>query len=223
MKKDKVFAEGLCLEKICTIFIIFSVFGCYYEMILEFVKRFIKDGTIFWETRSAVLYGPFNVIYGLGAVIVLLILGRKYMRWYKVFIYGSLIGGLFEYICSFLQEKITSTTSWNYSHQLLSINGRTTIPIMIGWGLICLIFIKWIYPHLSNLIESIPNKTGTIILSILMILLCIDMLLSFSAVLRQNFRQNNMKPISFFGEFLDKYYPDERIKKAYPLMRFVER
>ena len=59
------------------IFVIGCIFGTYYEQILTLVKSLIHTGEFVWEFRRGVLYGPFSPIYGAGAVLMILLLGRK--------------------------------------------------------------------------------------------------------------------------------------------------
>ena len=86
---------------------------------------------------------------------------------------------------------------------------------MIVWGILGVLFVHIIYPFLSNLIEKIPPKIGNKIMPIVLILMCLNMFLSFSAVIRQNLRRNDIKPFTKYGIFLDKHYDDERLKKTY--------
>ena len=69
-KENEVFAEGLCGKKLFIIYVLGSLFGCYYEQILNFCRHLRRDGSIFWETRRGVIYGPFSPIYGAGAVSI---------------------------------------------------------------------------------------------------------------------------------------------------------
>jgi len=216
--EKEIFAKGVCFKKIFIIFIIGCIFGTYYEMILNLVRHYLNDGTIFWETRSGLLYGPFSPVYGLGAAIMSYFLADKNYKWWQILLYGAILGGVVEYLLSFLQETFTGTISWNYNDDFLNINGRTTIPLMFLWGFICLVFIKILYPFLSNLIEKIPVHYGNIIFNIVLVLLIIDMLLSFTAVIRQALRRNDYPAYTFIGEFCDKVYTDERLKKSYPNM-----
>lgn len=223
MKDKKIFAYKTCFKKIFIIFVIGCIFGNYYEMILNLIRHYLKDGTIFWEVRRGVIYGPFSPVYGLGAALITKLLADKNYKWWKIILYGALLGGSIEYILNFLQEKFVGTASWNYSKYFLDINGRTTIPIMILWGVICLIFVKIVYPFLSNLIESVPIKIGNIFYYILLVFLSLDMFISFSAVIRQSLRRNDVPAYTFYGEFLDRFYTDERLKRAYPNMWVVKK
>ncbi len=218
--ENKTFAKGICFYKLFIVFLIGCIFGNYYEMILNLIRHFLRDGSFFWEVRRGLIYGPLSPIYGLGAVIITYFLAEKNHKWYQTIIYGSLLGGSCEYIMSLLQEIFIGSSSWNYKNRILNINGRTTIPIMLLWGLLSYIFVKIIYPRISNLIEKIPNNVGTKITKTLIILVSIDMLISFTAVIRQGLRKKDIPPYTIIGEICDKVYTDERLKKAYPNMVF---
>ena len=89
------------------------------------------------------IYGPISPVYGAGAVLFTVLLLSKPKSNFKTFLEGALIGGIFEYGISFLQETFLHTISWDYSDAFLNINGRTTIPYMIVWGL--LVFVDRIF------------------------------------------------------------------------------
>ena len=221
--KKYIFAKGVSWQKLFIIFIIGCLFGNYYEMILNLVRHYIKDGSIFWEVRRGFIYFPLSPVYGAGAVLMTLAFAEKNYKWHQILIYGAVLGGSFEYIISFLQETFTGTVSWNYTRYPLDINGRTTIPIMFLWGILCVIFIRLIYPFISKYIEKIPYKIGNIITKILIIIIIFDAAISFTAVIRQSLRREGIKPFTFIGEICDKIYTDERLKKAYPNMKLPKK
>lgn len=213
-ENSEKFAEGFCFYKIFLIFIVGCIFGVIYEELILNFFRFLTTGTFEILPRRGLLYGPFSPVYGFGAVIMSFFVKEK-RSIYKTFIYTALTGGIVEYLTSFLQETFTGTVSWDYTGKLLNINGRTTIIFMIVWGILGVVFVHIIYPFLSNLIEKIPPKIGNKIMPIVLILMCLNMFLSFSAVIRQNLRRNDIKPFTKYGIFLDKHYDDERLKKTY--------
>lgn len=221
--ENKIFASGVSWQKLFIIFIIGCLFGNYYEMILNLVRHYLRDGSIFWEVRRGFIYLPLSPVYGAGAVLMTLAFAEKDYKWHQILIYGAILGGSFEYIISFLQETFIGTVSWNYTKYPLDINGRTTIPIMLLWGVLCVIFVKLVYPFLSKVIEKIPYKIGNIITKILVIIITLDALISFTAVIRQSLRREGIKPFTFIGEACDKIYTDERLKIAYPNMRLPKK
>ena len=132
------------------------------------------------------------------------------------------MGGIIEYIFSFLQEIIFGTISWDYSHMILNINGRTTIPYMLFWGFASMILVHVIYPILSKWIEAIPSKIGKPLVVILVIFMSLDMLISFTALGRATLRNKGFEPFTIVGEFYDKVYPDEFLRTIYTNMKYTK-
>ena len=211
----KTFAKGVCFQKLFFFFIIGCVFGCVWEETLEFFVQYSSTGTFHWITRRGLIYGELSPVYGFGAALIVYLLNRRERSWYKNYLYGALIGGGFEYFANFLQEILTGAVSWDYSHEFMNINGRTTIPFMLVWGLLALLFVYIIYLFISSLIEKIPYNLGMIIFYILFILVAVDMFISIGAVARQVLRRYGYHPLSPVGEFFDYFYPDERIAQVY--------
>ena len=103
--------------KIFWIFIIGSVFGFFAEMLYTLVY----SRTL--QIRQGLIYGPFIQVYGVGA-IAYYILVSKVKTPKEVFIYGTVMGGVLEYLFSFFQEIFFGTISWDYSKFFLNLNGR---------------------------------------------------------------------------------------------------
>ncbi|MCI5800989.1 MAG: putative ABC transporter permease [Oscillospiraceae bacterium] len=78
--------------------------------------------------RTGLVWRPFNLIYGFGAVLLTLCLyrlRRKNDRW--IFLGGALLGGGYEYLCSWLRETLLGTVSWDYSEIPFNLNGRVNL------------------------------------------------------------------------------------------------
>lgn len=219
-KDEEPFAKGLCFSKMVLIFTLGSFLGVVWENALGVVKRLIKFGTLSYRDHRGVIYGPFNPLYGFGIMIIILVLGRKKRHPAKTFCYGALLGGAIEYIASFFLELIFGARAWNYSDQILNINGRTSIAYMLFWGFGMMLLIHIAYPWISRKIETIPKRIGNILVKFFAIFLSVDMIISFSALGRQALRHKGYKPLTFVGEFYDKVYDDEFLKKIYVNMKF---
>lgn len=218
----KIFAHGVCFRKMFFIFLIGSVIGSIYEEILYMIQSVMATGHLDFALRQGVIYGPFNVVYGFGAVVLCLVLVTKQRPAWKTFLIAALLGGIIEYVISFGQELITHTVSWDYSDRFLNINGRTTIPFMLFWGLLGLVFVDCVYPFCSKMIEKIPIKPGEIIFRVALVLMVIDITISWTAVIRQTLRHNDVPPFTPVGEFYDSYYTDEFLLHYYPNMRHYD-
>ncbi len=215
---DGKFAAGLCFQKLFFIFLFGSVFGTIYEDILIYVQTYLATGEGVWMLHRGVIYGPFNVIYGFGAALMCWVLLRKKYNNWQIFGISALLGGVVEFLLSFLQETFTGTTSWDYSDLWLNLDGRTTIPIMLVWGALGLLLVKVFYPVISRLIESIPRQIGTPLYWVLLVFMICNCLVSWSAIIRQNLRHQNIPPLTPVGYFYDEYYNDTFLEKYFPNM-----
>ena len=96
MKKEKT-----SLTEYIWLFII----GCIFGYIIESGWYFIKHGV--WINKPGLLYGPFKPIYGLGFVLIVMIMKKfKDKKIWIKFSLGVIIGSVFEYICSLFQEYV---------------------------------------------------------------------------------------------------------------------
>jgi len=212
-KLTKTFSN-LNFYKLFWIFVVGSILGYLVETIYCFALRG------FIESRRGLLYGPFSPIYGFSAVVAVLLLeplAKKNDRW--LFLGGALVGGAYEYLCSIFLEKVFGTVSWDYSKQMFSIGGRTSLTYMFFWGILCFVFIKGIYPKLSHAIERILNRQGIFLTRILIIILSLDILLSATTICRWTLRQKGVPPANAYEVFLDTTYPNETLEEIYPNMR----
>ncbi len=217
VKNKESFAKGYNFYKI---FLIFMV-GCFLGDLWEIFLHFIKNGELV-ATRRGVIYGPFNPVYGFGVALMVIFLIRiKDTK--KLFIYGSIIGGVFEYICSFVQEKVFGSMSWDYSGYFLNIDGRTTIPYAMFWGLLCVILLKYVIPHISNLIEKIPNEVGKPLTILLVIFMVFNISISALASNRNLERYKNIPANGPLDNFLDTMYPDEKMREVYQNFDFIDK
>jgi len=214
----KVFAKGWNFIKIFTFFVIGCVVGTYYEEISWFVR--------FGErvSRKGIFYGPFSPIYGLGFAIFTIFLGRRAEErsWLKTWAWSALIGGSTEYMTSVIAEKIFGSTIWDYHELFLNIDGRTTIPFMLFWGVGGVVLVKVLYPPISRLIEKIPPAVGRAAYTVAIVLMVLDLILSYGAMGRRAMRDAGEPPKTFVGEFFDRVYPDEYIQKMIPAMIVTE-
>ncbi len=213
--KNKKFAEGFCFKKLFIFFVIGCLFGTYYEEILWFINNGI------WTNRQGMIYGPFSPIYGLGVFLFIVLLGKNNDKrnLLKTFIFSCLIGGFSEYLTSFIADRVFGVEFWDYSNLFLNINGRTTIPYILAWGLMGSILMKLIYPFISKYIEKIPLKIGNILYYILFVFIVLDLVITYSAFGRMALRNNGVEPFTIIGKLYDKYYNNEFMYKKFPIMR----
>ena len=209
--------ERLTYTKIIWIFVLGSIFGYIFEVSFYFLKHGV------FLNKQGLLYGPFKPIYGFGSILISLMLNfvRNKKGWI-IFIYGSILGGVFEYLCSLILEYFFKTRMWTYSRMGLDINGRVYLPYLPIWGLIALLWLKVIYPWYSKMMAKIPKKPLMIFTILISIFFIFNSTVSTVAVWRMRDRAKDIPASSKLDRFLDKYYTDEYIMKRIPYLKVVD-
>lgn len=224
--KKKIIQE---LMMLFWIFMIGSVIGYIYEMIVVFFQKG------YFESRQGLIYGPFTPVYGIGGIIYYLVLNSlnpknrkeeketaisnihfgKTKYYIKIFLITAVLGGITEYVCSYIQEKAFGTISWDYSHLMFNLNGRTSLLHCTYWGIAGVLYIICIEPAVQKLrenLEHISIKAITIIFAVFMVF---NAWISWVAAERQEARRKEKLAETALDIFLDEHYPDELMDKVY--------
>lgn len=209
------FAHGMNFYKLFWVFFL----CCFLGVVLETVFCFIVSGGQLSQ-RTGLVWGPFNLVYGCGAVLLTIVLKplvAKSDRW--TFIGGAVLGGAFEYFCSYLQEKVFGTVSWDYSDYPFNLNGRINLLYCLFWGVLALVWVKEVFPRLNGFIERhVPKAWGIALTWILAVFMLANSLVSGFAVLRQSERRAGIPATSAWQEAFDDRFPDDRLARIYPSM-----
>ncbi len=215
-RKGNHFAQGITFYKLFWVFFIGSFLGVVIEMIWVVVIHG------HFETRSGLIYGPFNMVYGFGAAVLSAALYR-FRNWNKLFSFmgGFIVGSTVEYVCSLFQERIFGSTSWDYSNLPFNLNGRICLLYSIFWGVLGVVWIKSIYPRISRWILKIPNRIGKALTWILVTFMVFNGMMSSFAVLRWGRRMQGRAPATYIDVYFDGHYPNERMEKIYVGMTFT--
>lgn len=207
MKNKEILKE---LIVIFWIFIIGSILGYIFEMI---VVLFQKG---FFESRQGLIYGPFTPVYGIGGMAYYIAFRFiKTRNKGKVFLVSMILGGVTEYLASYIQEKAFGTISWDYSHLLFNINGRTSLLHCTYWGIAGILYIMYIEPRIEKIRENISKINFKILTSTICIFMMFNITISCLAANRQRERRNNIEAENKIDIFLDKHYPDEYMDKIF--------
>lgn len=202
------------MEFYVAIFTVASIIG----YVLETLWCFFTYGV--FESRQGMVFGPFSQVYGLGALILTLCLSHVKSPW-KIFAASAVIGGVYEYLCSWIQEKMFGTVSWDYSGTFLSIGGRTSLVFCVFWGILGLVLIKVINPPLLRLTDKIHPRSGAVVSAIMAAFFILNLQLSYMAVRRQSARRLDKSPKNKIESWLDTRFDDDALYAIYPNMRVV--
>lgn len=213
-KEDKPFAYGFCFTKLFYLFVI----GSFIGTILETIWAFCVDGH--FEMRVGMVYGPFIPVYGGGACFLTAALYKLYkLNDTLVFVISAFVGAGFEYFCSWLQEQMFGTVSWDYSDTPFNLDGRTNLMYALIWGFLGLVWVRYLYPWTAKLIEKIPKRAGAIITTFLIVFMAFNGFMSVTATSRWTQRTEGVPASNSFEEYLDEKFDNEKMEFLFPGMK----
>ena len=113
------------------LFMVFSISGWIMEVVLKYIEfhRFINRGF---------LIGPYCPIYGMGAVLVTLMVrlfSRQEAGYVDAFFISFVFCGALEYFVSWFLEKVYHARWWDYSYRPMNIEGRVWIGNLLLFGI----------------------------------------------------------------------------------------
>ena len=131
--------------------------------------------------------GPYCPIYGVGCMLILVLLTHVKKYPLLVFILAIVIASILEYFTSFVMEKLFKARWWDYTTTKFNINGRVCIDTMLPFGIIACIVMYAINPIVVRAISKTPDTILTVIASIFTVLFLLDFIASFNIV--NNFKK----------------------------------
>lgn len=133
-------------------------------------------------TKRGFLYGPICPIYGYGALMLILFLGKYRKNNLKLFVYAAVLFSAFEYIASYALDALFSMHWWDYTNEFFNLNGRISIFYSFAWGIIAILFLNHIYPFLKKkinlLLSKIPYRLQVSFIYLLFTIFIIDTIAS---------------------------------------------
>lgn len=206
MKKEEWINKVI---KLFWIFIIGSIIGYAVEMIVGFVQ----NGH--FVSRQGLVFGPFAQVYGLGILAYYFVVPKIKGGYIKIFFITMVLGGIVEYLCSYFQELLFGTISWDYSHLWFNIHGRTSLLHCTYWGIGGILFMKYIIPLIEDIEKLIKNNYFRTVTALFAIFMIFNIAVSSMAAIRQEERNRQIAASNNIDVFFDKYYSDEIMDTIY--------
>lgn len=102
------------------------VIGAFLGDMVETVFCRVTAGV--WMSRSSLVWGPFSVVWGLALVLATVLLRQEKDRSDRyLFAFGTVMGGVYEYVCSAVTELLFGTVFWDYSKFKFNLGGRINL------------------------------------------------------------------------------------------------
>ncbi len=183
-------------------------------------------------------------IYGVGAVIILVASRYFHQNHLTLFLGGYVVGSITEYLTSFLVEVILHARWWDYSNNILNINGRVCLLYSIFWGILTIFLVKKFNPIVDRFLLKIATnrspKIGKRILTVVILFLILDCLLTCLAqdlfitrltirnhiVMKDSKRRETdfqeLQKKEFLMNFINKHWNDQKMIQTFPNMKIED-
>lgn len=129
-------------------FILYSVIGWVYE------TAYCSTKGLKWDNRG-ILIGPYCPIYGVGAVLDIL-LCSKLPNAGAVFFACMFGSAILEYTTSYTLERMFHAVWWDYSRLPFNLNGRICLSCSLGFGVAGWVVLYGLHPYISRLTAPLP-------------------------------------------------------------------
>lgn len=210
-------SELLSYSTLFWLFVLGSVIGFLFEGIWCILR------VGHWESHSSTIWGPFCIVYGLGAVAMHCLSVWMQEKPQPIrFCTFALAGAAVEFVSGAFQEICFGTYSWDYSHMRFSLGGKVSLGMTLLWGFLGMVFMKWLFPPLTKLLSAATGKGWQIACKLCTVLMCINLLVTGTALARWESRNQGTDPRNSVEQAIDRCWDDSWMQKRYPNMKFVE-
>lgn len=156
------------------LFLIFFI-GCIAGWIYEEIFYYVAEGII---VNRGFLYGPYLPVYGLGALLIYLLLNRFKKQPLLVFLLSFVITGVVEYLTGLWMWEVYHKRWWDYTGLFLNIDGYVCFRSLFTFAIAALALIYVFVPLIDKLINKMGKKASFALSLTIGIIMIIDLILT---------------------------------------------
>ena len=154
------------------LFLAFSFAGWLWEVSLFLVQ----DHELY---NRGLLHGPWLPIYGLGGLLIVLLLTRFREKPAAEFTAAILLAGVVEYsIARYLELGPLHSRYWDYHNMLANLDGRICVLSLATFGLMGMLVVYLVAPWLDQHFSKLPGKTAMVLAAALLAVFFTDLIYS---------------------------------------------
>ena len=191
------------------------VVGAFLGDVVETIFCRVTAGV--WMSRSSLVWGPFSVVWGLALVLAAVLLrGSERKSESRIFWFGVILGGAYEYVCSAVTELLFGTVFWDYSKFKFNLGGRINLLYCFFWGIAAVMWMRYGYPLVLRGMKKVHSRVRPWMTVLLAVFMAVNMLTSALALARYDARTSGEAPKSSIDMLLDAHFDDARMERIYP-------
>ena len=191
------------------------VVGAFLGDVVETIFCRVTAGV--WMSRSSLVWGPFSVVWGLALVMAAVLLrGSEKRSDRSIFLFGFVLGGAYEYLCSAVGELLFGVIFWDYSGFKFNLGGRINLLYCFFWGIAAVMWMRYGYPLVLKLMKKVRSHIRPWMTAALAVFMAVNMLTSALALARYDARTSGDAPNGQLEVFLDEHFDNARMEHIYP-------
>lgn len=198
------------------------VVGAFLGDVVETIFCRVTAGV--WMSRSSLVWGPFSVVWGLALVLAAVLLrGSERKSESRIFWFGVILGGAYEYVCSAVTELLFGTVFWDYSGFKFNLGGRINLLYCFFWGIAAVAWIRYGYPLVAKGMNKLKTHIRPWMTAALAVFMAVNMGVSTLALARYDARTSGVEAATPLAVFLDAHFDNARMERIYPNAKKVEK
>ena len=198
------------------------VVGAFLGDVVETIFCRVTAGV--WMSRSSLVWGPFSVVWGLALVLATVLLrGSERKSESRIFWFGVILGGAYEYVCSAVTELLFGTVFWDYSGFKFNLGGRINLLYCFFWGIAAVAWIRYGYPLVAKGMNKLKTHIRPWMTAALAVFMAVNMGVSALALARYDARTSGVEAATPLAVFLDAHFDNARMERIYPNAKKVEK
>ena len=191
------------------------VIGAFLGDVVETLFCRVTAGV--WMSRSSLVWGPFSVVWGLALALATVLLRQNRDKSDRyLFVFGTVMGGVYEYVCSAVTELLFGTVFWDYSKFRFNLGGRINLLYCFFWGIAAVVWMRYGYPLVLRLMKALRSHIRSWMTILLAVFMAVNMLTSALALARYDARTSGEAPVGRLDIVLDEHFDNARMERIYP-------
>ncbi len=162
--------------------IYFFIIGAFVGWVLECVFKYATKN---FRRQPGILNTPFCILYGLGTVVLSLIINRVTNNIWLLFVLSMVVLTVMEYVTFILLKTIYGIKLWDYRNMTFNINEKVCLEFSIIWGVLGALYIKFILPILRTFFITAQSFALTFAIYLLFAIIIGDFIYSSYTLIKE--------------------------------------
>lgn len=126
--------------------IYFFIIGSFFGWIIEIAFKTLSGENL---ARAGMANGPFCILYGIGTFFLAVVISKYTNNIFLIFLISSIVLTTLEYATGVLLDRLYGIELWDYTKLKFGINKHISLEFMLIWGILGVLFIKYVLPILN--------------------------------------------------------------------------